>query len=120
MPVYFWRSAGAAYRDLPEYGDRLQYARGNDNGYTQAANDFRHVQQPCESYCGKRHRRSDGSAHSNALRACLRCSVGSGGADCARVRKAAAEQHQQVHVQLGRSDIGDRNSGSDDKCTMMG
>ena len=74
MPVYFWRSAGAAYRDLPEYGDRLQYARGNDNGYTQAANDFRHVQQPCESYGGKRHRRSDGSAHSNALRACLRCS----------------------------------------------
>lgn len=65
-------------------------------------------------------RRSDGSAHSNALRACLRCSVGAGGADCARVRKAAAEQHQQVHVQLGRSDIGDRNSGSDDKCTMMG
>lgn len=32
-----------------------QYARGNDNGYTQAANDFRHVQQPCESYGGKRH-----------------------------------------------------------------
>ncbi len=91
VSVYVRSCSRAAYGDVPVHSGGRKHSVRHDNGYPEAAYDFRNVQQSCKSHGCERDRSGDGCADSHAVYSGVRGSLGTGFSygDCGR--QAGAE-----------------------------